>query len=412
MAETRPAPTGALVGSITTTHYVQLDGLRGLAILLVMLYHFCLPHEAFHSRDPGPLLQFAQAGWMGVDLFFVLSGFLITGILIETRSQPHYFRNFLGRRFLRIWPLYYASLVVLLVVLPLVLPSVPPELQSMRDKQGWFWLYGANWLFALEGGFTRTSGGYFWSLAVEEQFYLLWPFVVYALGDRALLRTSLALLGISFVLRIVLANLGVSMGALYTMTFTHLDGLAVGSALAVCLRTPELSARVLRLAPAAGLLALIGLVAVRLIDKDFFMWSRAMATYGYTFASILFGALLVWVLNGRRSLGFGWLLSTSFMRQAGKYSYALYMVHVPVASLLFPVAMRAMRRFEPVIGYQGIFLAGAALAFAASWLVAVASWHLFEKRILALKRYFTYSPPGAVPEAPAASRSVPHRLPG
>src|SRR5436190_12154075 len=95
-------------------HYVALDGLRGLAILLVMAYHFCLPYTGFHGHGSGWLLQLAQGGWMGVDLFFVLSGFLITGILVDTRAHPHYFKVFFGRRFLRIWPLYYASLLVLL----------------------------------------------------------------------------------------------------------------------------------------------------------------------------------------------------------------------------------------------------------------------------------------------------------
>ena len=195
-----------VVNNMTRTHFLPLDGLRGLAILLVMLYHFCLPHRSFHGREPGVLLQFAQGGWMGVDLFFVLSGFLITGILLETRHQPHYFRNFLGRRFLRIWPLYYLSLLVLLVLIPMALSQASPELQGMRDKQAWFWLYAANWLFASEGGFTQTSGGYFWSLAVEEQFYLLWPFLVYALSERSLLRVSMALLALSLVARVVLVT--------------------------------------------------------------------------------------------------------------------------------------------------------------------------------------------------------------
>src|SRR6185369_11722869 len=149
--------------SITSGHLLQLDGLRGVAILLVMVYHFCLPHPGFHGHSSGFLLQWAQGGWMGVDLFFVLSGFLITGILVETREQRHYFRNFLARRFLRIWPLYYLSLLLLVVLVPMAMSTTPPELQSMREEQAWFWLYGANWLFALEGGFSRTSGGYFWS---------------------------------------------------------------------------------------------------------------------------------------------------------------------------------------------------------------------------------------------------------
>lgn len=404
-------PNGAVVASITGQHLVHLDGLRGLAILLVMLYHFCLPHERFHGRDAGWLLQLGQAGWMGVDLFFVLSGFLITGILMETRSQPHYFRNFLGRRFLRIWPLYYLSLVLLLVVAPRLLPIVPPEVQSMQEQQLWFWLYGANWLFASQGGFSQTSGGYFWSLAVEEQFYLVWPFVVYALSTRALLRTSLALLALSLVSRLVLTQLGVSTGALYTMTFTHLDGLAVGSCLAIWLRSPDATARLRRWLPLAVALALGGLVAVRLVDGDLFFWSRQMAAVGYTLIVVLFGALLVHVLGGGRLLGVDRFFASRFMTLAGKYSYALYMVHVPVASVVFKLTQRWLAPWEATIGYDAVFLVFATIAFVASWLLALASWYLFEKPILSLKRHFNYAAAGAEPGAAPALRPAAHRPP-
>jgi peptidoglycan/LPS O-acetylase OafA/YrhL len=397
-------PVGAMPSGMPGTHFAQLDGLRGLAILLVMMYHFSLPYPGAHSHDAGLVLQLAQAGWMGVDLFFVLSGFLITGILVDTRGQKHNLRNFLGRRFLRIWPLYYLSLLVLLVLMPMVLPSVPAALQSMRDKQAWFWLYGANWLFAIEGGFSRTSGGYFWSLAVEEQFYLLWPFVVYALSDRALLRTSLALLCLSVASRIVLVSIGVSTGSLYTMTFTHLDGLAVGSCLAICMRSPELSSRVKRYLPIAAAVAGCGLVAVRVADRDLFFWSKNMATYGYTFIVILFGALLLRVVWSDRGSSLNRFFSSGVMTQFGKYSYALYMVHVPVASLMFPLTYRALARFDSFIGYEGVYLVFVASSFCISWGLSVASWYVFERRILALKRHFSYSEDVAAPKLASEPR--------
>jgi len=382
-----PAST---ITDLNRAHYVQLDGLRGLAILLVMIYHFALPHAGFHASNGGWVLQLAEAGWMGVDLFFVLSGFLITGILLETRRNDHYFRNFLARRFLRIWPLYYLSLLALIVVLPLVLPSVPAELRSMQAKQGWFWMYGANWLFARENGFGQTSGGYFWSLAVEEQFYLAWPLVVYWLSERALLRTSLTLLGLSLALRIALAYAGTGSNALYTMTFTHLDGLALGSALSVAMRTPRLEARVSRIMPVAGCLAIPALVAIRIADGNLLFWSHYMATFGYTVIVIIFGALLVYLLSGGAAFRADRLFSSKFMTQCGKYSYALYMVHVPVASLLFPLLLRSLARVRPVVGYELVYLICVAVSFAVSWALAFASWHLLEKRILSLKRYFTY----------------------
>ena len=381
-----------LVSGITGTHLAPLDGLRGLAILLVMIYHYCLPHRLFHGRDGGPLLQLAQSGWMGVDLFFVLSGFLITGILSETREQPHYFRNFFWRRFLRIWPLYYASLVALLVLLPAVVPSPPASVQSMQDKQVWFWLYAANWLFAIEGGFNHTSGGYFWSLAVEEQFYLLWPAVVYFARGSALLRVSAALLALSLGLRLVLTALDVSAGTLYTMTFTHLDGLAVGSIIAIASRSVTGSAWLRRAALPAACLALAGLVVARIADRDLFFWSRHMAAYGYTLVALLGGALLVAVLAASPQGLLQHLFSSVPMRQFGKYSYALYVVHVPIANIAIPKTQQWLSTYEPRLGYDGIFLTAAFVAFVGACVVSWLSWHLFERPILSLKRYFEYAP--------------------
>src|SRR6185369_10925962 len=247
------------------------------------------------------------------------------------------------RRFLRIWPLYYLSLLLLVVLVPMAMSTTPPELQSMREEQAWFWLYGANWLFALEGGFSRTSGGYFWSLAVEEQFYLLWPLVVYWLAPARVLRLSAILLFVSLASRWVLIHSGVGSGALYTMTFTHLDGLAVGAFVAIALRSPE-APRLVRYAPAAGVLAAVALVAIRILDGDLFFWSRNMATYGYTGIAILCGSLLVAVMHARarpRAL-LNRVFSNGFLRRCGKYSYALYMVHVPVTSMSYPLVARLL----------------------------------------------------------------------
>ena len=395
-----PAAAGGV--ALTRNHYVALDGLRGLAILAVIGYHFCLAHPGFRGHGNGPFLQLGQAGWMGVDLFFVLSGFLITGILLETRTQANYFRNFLARRFLRIWPLYYLTLVGLLLVVPAIVPSVPPEVASMQAKQSWFWLYGANWLFAREGGFSQTSGGYFWSLAVEEQFYVLWPLIVWLVSSRTLLVIAAALFVFALLARIVLAAHGVPLGALYTMTFTHWDGLAVGSILALGAESPALGARIRRWLPGVALAAAAGLVAVRLADGDFFFWSRQMSVYGFSLLALLGGALLAYVLAGAAGSRRARLFSNGFMRQAGKYSYALYLLHVPIVSATYPVVFRLLG--APAAGwrYELVFLGASGVAFAASWLGAFASWNLIEKHILSLKRYFEYD--GAARSAPGSAR--------
>ncbi|HLL88149.1 MAG TPA: acyltransferase, partial [Tepidisphaeraceae bacterium] len=180
------------------THYPALDGLRGLAILLVMVSHYVAP-PAGGGRWGLVFRRAADAGWVGVDLFFALSGFLITGILLDAKGKPGFFRNFFARRTLRVFPLYYGVLFVVCVLLPalgLLKLGVPLS-------QRWLWLYATN-LFPLlrsadgAGFFFPNSWdlqfGHFWSLAVEEHFYLAWPLVVYALGRRPLMVTCAALM--------------------------------------------------------------------------------------------------------------------------------------------------------------------------------------------------------------------------
>lgn len=369
---------------ISAGHLRALDGMRGLAILLVVVYHFGLLHVDFTSNAAPPLAQLAQIGWIGVDLFFVLSGFLITGILLDTRERPHYLRNFLARRFLRIWPLYYLNLALFFVVAPLMMAAPPAELQSMQHEQSWFWLYAANWLFAKEGGFGQTSGGYFWSLAVEEQFYLVWPLIVLYASAAGVRRLCVALFAFSVAARFVLVARGVSTNTAYTMTFSHMDGLVVGAYLACALRSPEASAVVDRWLPRCALLGFAGLVCVRLIDGNYLFWSRAMATAGIACAAVVFGWLL-WLMARRANTPLLTPLFTSAPLVAtGRYSYALYLAHVPVGYVAHAWVERTMGSADRGLHYWMFF----ALAFTTAWMLAFASWHLFEKHILALKRYF------------------------
>jgi peptidoglycan/LPS O-acetylase OafA/YrhL len=370
------------------THYVALDGLRGLAILLVVIYHFGRMHLDAHEPDAGFLLGFTQFGWMGVDLFFVLSGFLITGILLETKNGAHYFRNFLARRFLRIWPIYYLNLLLFFVVAPLLLDSLPQELQSMREKQAWFWLYGANWLFAREGSFEATGGGYFWSLAVEEQFYLVWPLVVYWCSRKSLTVLCVLLFLTSMAGRIVLISQGVSTNAAYAMTFTHLEPLVVGAFLALAIRRPEGSRELERAFAVGAAVALAGLAYVRLADGNFYFWSRHMASYGYTLAAILFGYTLLHTFRSSETQLAGRVFRNRFMVATGRYSYALYLAHVPIAHVAYEAIVRDAVTAR--LGYNLTYVLFFGVAFALSWFASWLSWQVFEQHVLRLKKYFSY----------------------
>ncbi|MEM7763810.1 MAG: acyltransferase [Pseudomonadota bacterium] len=377
--------TGNKIDNITGSHYAALDGLRGFAVLLVMVYHYGLERQ----QHVDWFIDMTQFGWVGVDLFFVLSGFLITGILLETRKQDGYFKKFLVRRFVRIWPLYYGVLFLFFVVAPLVTSNLPDDLATMGEKQAWFWLYAANWLFAIEGGFNETPGGYFWSLAVEEQFYLFWPILVYYCRPPAVLKVSIGLLLISAIGRFVLVQQGVAASVVYTMTFTHLDGLAIGAILSVLLRDQASFAAIRRWVLPALVVGVSTLAAVRLLAGSWFFWTPEMASFGYLAIALTGGALLIKSLTADPgSLTHG-LTTNRFIREAGRLSYGLYILHVPVAK----ATMIVIDKLTSLPSLEESYLAFAlffVLAFAFAWLAALISWHVFEKQMLKVKKYFEY----------------------
>ena len=174
--------------SISNPHIPALDGIRGLAILLVLLCHFPLYGDMQPTIFIDKLFYaMTRAGWCGVDLFFVLSGFLITGILYDAKGSRFFFRNFYMRRCLRIFPLYYGVLAVFFVIVPFVLPLGRNYELFLKD-QAWYWSYLTNIKIAIEGWPKFYALAHFWSLAVEEQFYFVWPFVVFLWDEERSLK--------------------------------------------------------------------------------------------------------------------------------------------------------------------------------------------------------------------------------
>ena len=377
-------------GSSSIGHIPALDGVRGIAILLVLVEHFIrLPPHTLLERD---VIRAAHIGWVGVDLFFVLSGFLITRILVEAKDGPGYYRSFYVRRVLRIVPLYYATLLVLFWSARHLALFDPADRTLLLTHEGWYWTYLVNVLIARSHGWSATPGAalHFWSLCIEEQFYLLWPFLVAALSQRRMRQLCIGALGVSLALRVALHMLGESGTVSYVLTPTHIDPLVIGSWVALTAPTPdrmrELLARWLTPAAVAGLLVLLAVFATAhgTAPKD----TLAMATLGYPALGVLCAGLLVaaslpshhpWIARGCSLLP---------LRQLGRYSYAIYVLHLPLVyvakPLGFDVPELAARVHSDWLA-QGIYFA---LMLAASIGLALVSWHLLEQPMLRLKRFF------------------------
>ncbi|HYK81566.1 MAG TPA: acyltransferase, partial [Gemmatimonadales bacterium] len=223
-------------------------------MLLVLLNHaIAVPLWTATVPFDQTVRAVAFAGWIGVDIFFVLSGFLITGILLDSRGQPRWWPNFFVRRALRVFPLYYGALLFLFVLLPRVVHWAEPDFATLQANQPWYWGYMVNVLHALTSGEgTPLNTGHLWSLSIEEQFYLIWPLIVWACSPRGLLRMAAfaVVAGLAFRLAVVLHD-PANARAAYFLTPGRLDTLMAGAALAVAVRMPGGLARVAAWAPRA-----------------------------------------------------------------------------------------------------------------------------------------------------------------
>jgi len=335
----------------------QLDAVRGLAILVVMLHNISLKYPVFHSE------RLFATGWMGVDLFFVLSGFLITGILVDTKHSGGFFKNFYVRRCLRIWPLYY-SLIFFMFVVVRFLSSAQYQAVVQTSSPWWaFPLFLQNFLLPIS---TNAAGplGVTWSLAIEEQFYLVWPLVVRFSSTKLLRRLVIAELCLSPGLRYYLSLHHVY---LYTNIFCRLDSLMAGAFLALLIRSPDfipekrLGSAWLLLAAAAPLAFLTEALQARWIVFSF----TAVASAAFIYLSMF-----------SRQKWLQWVMTNRFLTLTGVISYGLYLLHkIPFG---FVQALHLDR--HPLLPLPFIILT--------SYAIAAISWNLLEKPFLSLKRFF------------------------
>jgi peptidoglycan/LPS O-acetylase OafA/YrhL len=374
---------------------LALDGIRGIAILFVFLYH--TKPEAGVSTINNAWYLICSPMWCGVEMFFVLSGFLITGILLNTKSHPRFFLNFYARRTLRIFPLYFGVLFVVFVVLPLAgaFPGSPLKkivsgeyYLRLWHNQGWLWCYLSNFLQA-KGPHQLPGFGHFWSLAIEEQFYLVWPLLVYFLTERGMLRLSIMIVICGVPMRWIMVQNGLEAWEIRHLTFSRIDTLAAGATVAILVRNcPTMILR--RMAAALILTAIAGLVGMACVVPSISTHEPQVTVWGYTLFTLLFSGVILAASQDQLPHVMKRVLTHRILLFLGTLSYGIYVFHWPIVHGVHALAARIPKSIFLGSPFLLSFFE-LLLTFVFTMSIAMLSWRLYESRVLTLKRYFSYS---------------------
>lgn len=378
----------------SSRYYVALDGLRAVAVLMVFCQHY--------GAAKGWIFGW---GWAGVDVFFVLSGFLITGILYDSQNRQHRYRDFYARRTLRIFPLYYAVWIVILLLTPVAhwqwnwrwalwpayignyarffflhIPGDPYQFDRLlfgQNVEHWFGTPMHLWI------------GHFWSLCVEEQFYLIWPFIVYTVRKRTnLIKICIAVIIAMplcrWLLTLLLPSPLLRMELFYRSLPTRLDALLIGGLIALLLKGPEqqwLSAWRRGLLVGTGTaFVMVYLISVKFLKLPYYgSATNWIGIVGFTLIDVFAGALILECIHPGSWLG--QILSFKPLRLLGIVSYGFYVYH----DLLHDFFGFFAARFFPSMGYAGIVVT----ALVGTALISTLSYQLLEKPMLKLKARFT-----------------------
>jgi peptidoglycan/LPS O-acetylase OafA/YrhL len=355
-------------------YYPALDGLRGLAILLVVFYH----NFGF--------IDYFFFGWLGVDLFFVLSGYLITDILLRVRERKEGLSNFYIRRILRIFPLYYLTLVLFLVVLP-NFDFIHKQLQYYTDNQFWLWFYLQNWLYIIKPANSPHMLHHLWSLAVEEQFYILWPLAVFMIRSlkKLLAFIILVLIAVLALRCVVWINKYEDLAYFNLYTFSRVDGICIGCMVALL---QKINRQFLTTHMSLLVLLFAGLNFLFYFINRYYQFSFPyLALIGYTTFAMLFGLLVYEAVNAQNkvvTILFNW----SFLKFFGRISYGFYIFHWPIYVMLSPFTLKWSKYILPTVSANIQQIVSAVICTIVAILISVLSYRYFEIHFLKLKNRF------------------------
>jgi peptidoglycan/LPS O-acetylase OafA/YrhL len=368
-SETTIAPSQGSYGGAArppASHFIpEIDGLRAIAVLGVLAFHLRLP--------------LSRIGWTGVELFFVISGFLITRILVRTRDRPHYFKNFYTRRALRIFPIYYLVLFIYCIAALLVTNS--SGVRTLPYYFGYLQTFPQ-----LKSNFTDAPLlAHTWTLAIEEQFYFLWPMVVYLCRGRKLLVASLFMIAVPLVVRFLTLALP-SPFLIDEWLPVQVDALAAGVLVAIAFQYWDRES-IKKWMSGALLVGFIGLATVVMAAgtsafRTPALWAKLWyAPFLVSALALFFGGAVGLVALGLKSFR---LLRLGFLRHVGKISYGIYLYHPFVFAAVF--AFAKTYRLEGGLIYR---FGTIAACLGLTYVVALASWRLIESPILRFKDRFS-----------------------
>lgn len=354
---TLPYPKSELHAVVPPARFrPQLDALRAIAVSSVLVSHLLVPNGAAHH---------------GVRLFFVISGFLITGILLRQRdSEAQSFwqkaQTFYVRRSIRIWPTYYLVLLVAALL----------GLENVRQSLGWHLAYLSNFYYLLKGRWDPTITGHLWSLSVEEQFYLVWPFVILLFPRLRLVWLLAGVIGSAVVYRAAVSPLNLALPDIATPA--AFDALGMGAALALAKHAGASDVALKRFLVPAGALSAVALL----------LSTSAPAAFCFVTGDFFFAVIFTGVVAAADA-GIGGLpkrlLEWAPVLYIGKISYGIYLYHLFVVYVIWAVTLR-LGIDMPRRGLA-MFLVGTVLTVA----TATGSWFLIEKPLAGLKRRYSYT---------------------
>jgi peptidoglycan/LPS O-acetylase OafA/YrhL len=355
-------------------YHPSLDIARGFAVSIVLLYHLFW------------YVSFFRLGWIGVDLFFVLSGFLITDILLRSRDNRNYFSKFFIKRILRIFPVYYLALIAFFFLSPLLFSNKLPDsaFTYYNQNQIWYWLYMQNWLVIRKGLPQEPYLNHFWSLAIEEQFYILWPVVIYCIKRIENLKKLIFLLIVfALLLRIFIRIFNSEqIEGLYYNTFTRMDSLLIGSFISIHVKQekliPTIYIKIIILSFIALICTSIGIIG------NVQPGNKVFSTIGYSIIAAFFGIIIYLLVTYENKLK-ALIKNGKTFSFLAKISYSLYVIHLPAYLITAYFLSSDQISFLQLIVKQKVSISIISLLITV--LLSIVSFNIIEKPILSLKKY-------------------------